>query len=207
MTETKKQKLRERQIELLKMFDGDFYQEKQVDNEWYIKSWNGGTNKWQVSIYSEVAYRRYKSFNGEKIKDCKACNQKICKCSVKSFKAPTLADVKEIVDKKQRTILQNKAVHKLFTTLSDQLNTLGLDMKLILKPSYQIWWTPESVKRDLWKPLQKAMLDKESTADLNTDEVSKVYEQLAKIIGEKHNVEIEFPSVEQTKNYLESFKQ
>lgn len=107
-------------------------------------------------------------------------------------------------EKKQRTITQNKAMHKLFSKLSDQLNTLGLDMRVVLKPTYQIWWTPESVKRDLWIPLQIAMLNKEHTSDLYTDEVSKVFEQLAHIIGEKHGVEIDFPSQEQTGSYIKS---
>lgn len=107
-------------------------------------------------------------------------------------------------EKKQRTITQNKAMYKLFSKLSDQLNTLGLDMRVVLKPTYQIWWTPESVKRDLWLPLQIAMLNKEHTSDLYTDEVSKVFEQLAHIIGGKHGVEIEFPSQEQTESYIKS---
>lgn len=110
------------------------------------------------------------------------------------------------MEKKQRTPVQNRSMHKLFGQLADQLNILGLDMKVILKPTYQIWWTPESVKRDLWKPLQKVILDKEHTSDLFTDEVSKVFEQLAHIIGEKHGVEIEFPSQLQTKEYLESLE-
>jgi hypothetical protein len=92
----------------------------------------------------------------------------------------------------------------LFSKLSDQLNTLGLDMRVVLKPTYQIWWTPESLKRDLWIPLQIAMLNKEHTSDLYTDEVSKVFEQLAHIIGEKHGVEIDFPSQEQTESYVKS---
>lgn len=104
--------------------------------------------------------------------------------------------------KKQRTPVQNRALYKLFNNLSDQLNSLGLDMRVILKPTYQIWWTPESVKRDLWVPLQKVMLDKEHTSDLFTDEVSKVFEQLAHIIGETHKVEIHFPSQEQTESYI-----
>jgi vancomycin resistance protein YoaR len=108
--------------------------------------------------------------------------------------------------KQQRTKVQNRAMHKLFTELGNKLNELGLDARLILKDNYQIWWTPEMIKRDLWKPLQKAMLNKEHTADLYTDEVSKVYEQLAKIIGEKRGVEIEFPSQLQTKEYLSSLE-
>ena len=108
---------------------------------------------------------------------------------------------------KKRTNQQNKAVHKLFEMLSNNLNELGLDAKLILKENYQIWWTPEMIKRDLWKPLQKAMLGKEHTSELLTSEVSKVYDQLAKIIGEKHGVEIDFPSQPQIKEYLESLEE
>lgn len=106
----------------------------------------------------------------------------------------------------QRTLQQNKAIHKLFTQLSSDLNELGLDMKVILKPSYSIWWTPEAVKDHLWKPLQQAMYGKKSTTELTTAEVSKVYEQLAHIIGEKHGVELSFPSQEETSNYLNSYE-
>jgi len=106
----------------------------------------------------------------------------------------------------KRTLQQNKAIHKLFELLSDELNTKGLDMKLVLKPSYQIWWTPEAVKEHLWKPLQEAMYAKKSTTELNTAQVSKVYEQLGKILGEKFGAEVEFPSYQETENYLKSFE-
>jgi hypothetical protein len=101
----------------------------------------------------------------------------------------------------KRTLDQNRAIHKLFTMLSDNLNTLGLGMKDVLKPTTEIWWTPEAVKEYLWRPLQKAMLQKESTTELTTVEVSRVYKQLAHIIGEKHGVEIEFPSAGDIENY------
>jgi hypothetical protein len=106
---------------------------------------------------------------------------------------------------KQRSPKQNNALHKLFAILATDLNTKGLDAKLILKENYQILWTPEMIKRDLWKPLQKAMLQKESTASLTPVELQQVYEQLAKIIGEKHGVEIDFPSMEEISK-MQSYK-
>jgi hypothetical protein len=109
-------------------------------------------------------------------------------------------------NKKSRSNQQNKAIHKLFNTLSTELNTLGLDARIILTPTYQIWWTPEMIKRDLWCPLQKVMFGTEHTSEMTTDQVSKVYEQLAHIIGEKHGVEISFPSIEDTENYLQSYE-
>ena len=107
---------------------------------------------------------------------------------------------------KQRTLLQNRAMHKWFTLLSDELNTLGLDMRVILKPEWHIWWTPESVKENLWKPLQEAMYGKDSTTKLTTAEINKVYEQIMKVIGEKHSVYIPFPSQESTEEYLKSYE-
>jgi len=60
----KKQERAERQLELLKHFqqEEDHYEEKKVGEDWYVKMYNGGTNKWQVAVFSGTAYRRYKSF-------------------------------------------------------------------------------------------------------------------------------------------------
>ncbi len=106
----------------------------------------------------------------------------------------------------KRTLQQNKAMHQLFTLMSDSFNTLGLDMRVVLKPEWKIWWTPESCKKELFKPVMKAMYGIESTKDLNTCQVSKVYEQIARVIGEKHGVTIEFPSKEQLDDYWKDYK-
>ena len=108
---------------------------------------------------------------------------------------------------KQRTKLQNRSIHKLFRMLSEMLNEKGLDARIILKPTYEIWWTPEMIKRDLWKPLQKAMLSKESTTELSTNEVSKVFVQLMEILGKNHGAEAEFPSQQETINYVKSLEE
>lgn len=61
---TSKQKKRDhQQSSLLTIFEGDYYQEKQVGDKWLVKMWNGTTNKWQVAIYSELSFRRYKNWN------------------------------------------------------------------------------------------------------------------------------------------------
>src|SRR3990167_5742132 len=95
----------------------------------------------------------------------------------------------------QRTGQQNRALHKFFSMLSEPLNIAGLEMKLVLKGDTQIWWTMESVKEYLWRPLQKVMFQKESTTELEKQiEIDKCHEQLMHILGEKHGVEfIPFP--------------
>jgi hypothetical protein len=54
-----------RQQELLKLFVGDWYQEKQVGDKWYVKMWNGGTNKWQVGEFTAASFKKYKQFRPE----------------------------------------------------------------------------------------------------------------------------------------------
>ena len=99
-------------------------------------------------------------------------------------------------EKKQRTLTQNRAMHKYFSLLADEFNAAGLDMKKILKPEIDIAWTPTSIKEYLWKPIQKAMFSKESTTKLETNEITKIYETLNRFTAEKHQIGIDFPSLE-----------
>lgn len=61
-----KKKRLERQKSLLENFSGDYYQEKKVSNEWHIKMFNGNTGRWQVAVFSEKSYKKYKSFKNMK---------------------------------------------------------------------------------------------------------------------------------------------
>lgn len=98
-------------------------------------------------------------------------------------------------DKPQRTLTQNKALHKFCDLLSKALNDAGLDMRAVMKPEAEIPWTPENVKDNLWRPVQKAMYGKESTTELDTAEVSKVHEALMRHLGQKLGVPyVSFPN-------------
>ena len=105
----------------------------------------------------------------------------------------------------QRTSQQNRGLYLFFTQLAEALNMAGLEMKVVLKGDTQIWWTSESVKEYLWRPLQKAMYQKESTTELEKQvEIDKIHEQLMHILGEKHGVEfIEFPHEEKKEEKTE----
>lgn len=94
----------------------------------------------------------------------------------------------------QRTLQQNKALHQYFTLLAQELNLAGYDMKRTLKPSADIPWTPENVKEYLWRPIQEAYVNKESTRELTTKEIDKVYDVLNKHLGETTGVTVVFPS-------------
>jgi hypothetical protein len=96
----------------------------------------------------------------------------------------------------QRTIKQNNSLHLYFELLAGALNEAGLDMRAVMKPSVDIPWTAENVKNHLWRPIQKVVLNKESTTELSTDEISKVYDVLNRHLGEKFGVHEDFPSID-----------
>lgn len=96
----------------------------------------------------------------------------------------------------QRTLQQNKALHVLFRLLADKLNENGLDMRKTLKPEIDIPWNDKTVKEYLWRPIQKAQLDKNSTTELTTKEIDEVFDTINKHLGEKFGLHVEFPSID-----------
>ena len=95
---------------------------------------------------------------------------------------------------KQRTLTQNKALHKYCQMLADDLNERGLTQMKVLRHDAEIPWTMTAAKDSLWKPVQKAMLGKESTTKGNTSDYSKVYDVLSRHLAMKFGVDLPWPS-------------
>ena len=110
------------------------------------------------------------------------------------------------MEEKPRTTKQNNSVHLFCKKLADELNGKGYYMQLVLKPTYELRWDTKTVKEHLFKPIQKALLNKESTTELNTSEVTEVHEQLMMALQDKlpELDFIDFPSQEQTESYIKS---
>lgn len=96
--------------------------------------------------------------------------------------------------KRKRTSTQNRCIHKYCKMLADELNTAGFDMRVVLSHHAEITWSMDSVKEKLWKPVQKALINKDSTTDQNTAEVSAVYEQLSRHLSQSIGVYVPWPS-------------
>ena len=96
-------------------------------------------------------------------------------------------------NKAVRTILQNRSMHKYFTLLSLALNSAGWDMVKTLSKQVDIPWSSTSIKERLWHPLQQALTQKASTADLERPEVSQVYDILNRHTASKLGVSVPFP--------------
>lgn len=98
---------------------------------------------------------------------------------------------------RKRTITQNKALHVYFELLATALNDAGLDMKRTLKPEVDIPWSAVSVKEHLWRPIQKAIIDKQSTKEASTAEYGPVYETLNRHTSDRFGISIPWPSRDQ----------
>ena len=101
----------------------------------------------------------------------------------------------------QRTIQQNKALHKYFEILAETLNDAGLDMRVVLKPHVEIPWGKETVKDFLWRPIQSLQLGKRSTTELTTKDINKIYDTLNRHLAEKFGIYEPFPSIEELIEY------
>lgn len=96
----------------------------------------------------------------------------------------------------KRTSLQNRALHKYFSLLAEELNNAGYDMRKTIKKDIDIAWSGISVKEYLWRPIQKTYLQEKSTTNLKTGDIDKIYDILNKVISERCGVSVQFPSLD-----------
>lgn len=99
---------------------------------------------------------------------------------------------------KQRSQLQNNALHVWLTQVSHALNDKGMDVRQVLQMSkrQEIPWTMSAAKEHLWKPVQEAYMGEKSTTQASTAEFTAIYDILNKTLVEKLNVFVPWPSKE-----------
>ena len=95
---------------------------------------------------------------------------------------------------KKRSQAQNNALHLWLANLAGELNDAGLDMKKTLKPEADIPWNADRAKEFLWRPIQKTVLEKESTTEPTTSEMVLVYEVLNRHLANKFGVSVPWPT-------------
>jgi len=97
---------------------------------------------------------------------------------------------------RRRTQQQNKALHKYFRQLSEAFNEAGFSVMQVMRHDAEIPWTEELVKELIWKTVQQAMLNTDSTTDLDRKQVSEVYEVVQRHLAQTTGVHVEFPTEE-----------
>jgi len=96
-------------------------------------------------------------------------------------------------NKSKRTALQNRAIRKFWSMLAEGLNNAGLDWRKVLKPEVEVPWSESMAGEMLWRPVQKAMYNTESTTQLETGHVKEVYETLNRHLSQKFGLHVPFP--------------
>ena len=106
--------------------------------------------------------------------------------------------VELIVKQNNRTIQQNKALHKFFLIICERLNEMGMEFNYTGLKGFNLStrYTPIIVKEFFWRPIQITMFDIDSTTKINTIQINEIMDVLIKWFGEK-GVVIQFPSKEQ----------
>ena len=111
---------------------------------------------------------------------------------------PTDGSYEIVINKiaNQRTYLQNNAIHKYLTMLTDEFNDSGLTVQQVLAQAVEREWTMLGGKEQIWRPIQKALFDTESTTKLDRKQVSEVYNVIDRHTGEKFGLHVPFPNKE-----------
>lgn len=107
------------------------------------------------------------------------------------------------MEEKQRTPKQNKSLHKYCIELADVLNEHGITIRQLFA-EVEADNTMESVKQ-LWRTFARMKYGKESTKDLTTSEIQKVFEEVNRHISQ-WGLHMPFPSYENTDEYLKSYE-
>jgi hypothetical protein len=105
--------------------------------------------------------------------------------AAKALESAHRVTVKVEVERK-RTHTQNRCLHAWLRQLAEDLNAAGLDMKKTLRHDAEIPWNMERAKDFMWRPVQEAITDKESTADAITTDYPAIYEVIVRHLAQTH---------------------
>ena len=106
----------------------------------------------------------------------------------------TVEDFVEVVkENKPRTLAQNRALHKMFETLADELNDRGKYISTVIRADAR--WDKNRVKELIWRSVQEKMFNKTSTTSLTTREIDEIFEVIQKALAEM-GIQIMFPSID-----------
>lgn len=91
---------------------------------------------------------------------------------------------------------QQKALHVFLTLLAKELNDAGYTIQLFLKQTVDLDWDKNSAKELIWRPIQKALVQKKSTTQLDkVSEIDLIYDHLNRHLGEKFGIHVPWPSL------------
>lgn len=99
---------------------------------------------------------------------------------------------------KQRTDLQNRAIHLYLSMVARELQNQGQTMQNVVKAITKVEITPtmQNIKELVWREIQKTMFEKESTTFLTKHEVDEVYRVMSMWLSKNFGIDLPFPNDE-----------
>lgn len=95
---------------------------------------------------------------------------------------------------KGRTSKQNSALHVYCKLLAEALNEAGYSYIVEINGKRsQIDWSMYSVKEFMWRPIQQAIANKNSSTECSTKDYPEIYENLNRLTAERFSVSVEWP--------------
>ena len=93
---------------------------------------------------------------------------------------------------KQRTIQQNKSLHKYCELVAQAMDEAGYDAQTAITMPIQL--TGAIVKDSIFRKIMSALYpDKTSTTELSTTEIQTVYNNMSRALATKFGVDVPWP--------------
>lgn len=105
----------------------------------------------------------------------------------------------------QRTTLQNRAMHKYCQEVANECLDKGVDVTTVFQ-NVRVTPRMETIKM-YWRGIAKALYGYESTTELTTTQIDKVYEEMHKILSVRAHINIPFPSSENSPEAMASYRE
>lgn len=105
---------------------------------------------------------------------------------------------KEKTERQLRSDQQRKAIEVYCKEMANSINAGGYEFSAFIEhkklKGTETPWSQELFKEYVWRPVQQAYLNKESTTRLKPDEVTRVYEVVNAKMAEIAGVSMNFPN-------------
>ena len=99
---------------------------------------------------------------------------------------------------KTRSLPQNNSLHLYCTNLGLAFNDAGYDMTKVLSHHASIPWDKKgfNVKEKIWRPVQEALCQEQSTTRASTKDYPAIYETVNRFTASRMGISIDWPSKE-----------
>jgi hypothetical protein len=99
----------------------------------------------------------------------------------------------------KRTDLQNRAIHVYCRNVANAMNDSGESVQTVFTAPVDL--SQENVKEGMFKVIMTALYpDIKSTTDLDTKQVTEVFENMNRILAERYMISVDWPSIDSLYN-------